>query len=184
MVAQFHNAPENPVEISLCTDVRIFTSMIKVAKTKLPAVKKQNDKKKGRANSIDEHVGQRLRQRRSILGISQEKLAELVGITFQQIQKYENGANRISASRLFQFSNLLDVPVDFFFGDTAKLSVVSGMSDNEQEAFEGSVSGDVMQEKETLELIRVYYSIKNPKVRKDFLKLLKTMSENASGGDE
>jgi transcriptional regulator with XRE-family HTH domain len=150
--------------------------MIKLAKTKLPSVTKQTDKKKGRANSIDEHVGQRLRQRRTIVGISQEKLAELVGITFQQIQKYENGANRISASRLFQFSQLLEVPVDFFFDDTAKLSVV-GMSDTKQEAFDG-LPGDIMQEKETLELIRVYYSIKNPKVRKDFFKLLKSMAES------
>lgn len=148
--------------------------MTKLAKTKLPAVKKQVDKKKGRANSVDEHVGQRLRQRRTILGISQEKLAEMVGITFQQIQKYENGANRVSASRLFQFSNLLDVPVDFFFDTTAKLSLV-GLSDNKQEPFD-TLPSDILQDKETLELIRVYYSIKNPKVRKDFFKLLKSMA--------
>lgn len=157
--------------------------MIKLAKTKLPAVTKQTDKKKGRANSIDEHVGQRLRQRRTIAGISQEKLADMVGVTFQQIQKYENGANRISASRLFQFSTLLEVPVDFFFDDSAKLSVV-GMSDNKQDGFEGLQSSDVMQEKETLELVRVYYSIKNPKVRKDFLKLLKSMAESNDTADE
>ncbi len=158
---------------------------MRVAKTKLPAVKKQTDKKKGRANSIDEHVGQRLRQRRSILGISQEKLAELVGITFQQIQKYENGANRVSASRLFQLSNILDVPVDFFFDDSSnrKLAVVKGLSDNKQEAFEG-MPGDVLQDKETLDLIRVYYSIKNPKVRKDFFKLLKTMANDKNSSDE
>lgn len=156
--------------------------MMKVAKNKLPTVTKQTDKKKGRANSIDEHVGQRLRQRRSILGISQEKLAELVGITFQQIQKYENGANRVSASRLFQFSQILEVPVDFFFDQSAKLSLV-GMSDTQQEALEG-MPGDVMQEKETLELIRVYYSIKNPKVRKDFFKLLKSMATDQPAQSE
>lgn len=156
--------------------------MIKLAKTKLPSVTKQTDKKKGRANSIDEHVGQRLRQRRTIAGISQEKLADMVGVTFQQIQKYENGANRISASRLFQFSTLLEVPVDFFFDDSAKLALV-GLSDNKQEGFDGP-QGDVMQEKETLELIRVYYSIKNPKVRKDFLKLLKSMAESNDTADE
>lgn len=156
--------------------------MIKLAKTKLPSVTKQTDKKKGRANLIDEHVGQRLRQRRTIAGISQEKLADMVGVTFQQIQKYENGANRISASRLFQFSTLLEVPVDFFFDDSAKLSVV-GLSDTKQEGFDGP-QGDVMQEKETLELVRVYYSIKNPKVRKDFLKLLKSMAESNDTSDE
>lgn len=150
------------------------------AKSKLSDVMKQTDKKKGRANSIDEHVGQRLRLRRSIMGISQEKLAEVVGITFQQIQKYENGANRISASRLFQFSNILEVPVDFFFNDNAKLSLVKGMSDNGQEGFDGPPAGDVMQDKETLDLIRVYYSIKNPKVRKDFFKLLKTMADESN----
>lgn len=180
--SKFHNDSDNRKLCFNCVSDVSACRMTKLAKNKLPSVTKQTDKKKGRANLIDEHVGQRLRQRRTIAGISQEKLADMVGVTFQQIQKYENGANRISASRLFQFSTLLDVPVDFFFNDTANLSIV-GFADNKQEAFEG-LPGDVMQERETLELIRVYYSIKNTKVRKDFLKLLKSMAESSESADD
>ena len=138
-------------------------------------------KKKGRANLIDENVGFQLRQRRALLGLSQEKLAEQVGLTFQQIQKYENGANRISASRLFEFSKVLDIPVNFFF-ETSGLPVSSaGLAEGEQATFEGP--DDVMRRKETLELIRVYYSIDNPKLRKDLFKLVKSMAENLKNQD-
>ena len=76
----------------------------------------QNKRKtKGSPDEVDIHVGQRLRIRRSLLGMSQEKLAEAVGITFQQIQKYERGTNRVSAGRLFQFSRILDIPVTYFY---------------------------------------------------------------------
>lgn len=140
-------------------------------------------KKKGRANSIDEHVGLQLRQRRALLGLSQEKLADQVGITFQQIQKYENGANRVSASRLYEFSKVLEIPVNFFFDNYAlganKSSI--GFAENEQAAFEGQ--DDVMKRKETLELVRVYYSIKNPKLRKDLFKLVKSMAGNMADQD-
>ena len=143
-------------------------------------------KKKGRANSIDEHVGLQLRQRRALLGFSQEKLAEKVGITFQQIQKYENGANRVSASRLYEFSKVLDIPVNFFFESYGvnENRMNYGFSDQEQATFEGTPSSDdIMAKKETLELIRVYYSIQNPKLRKDFLKLVKSMAENLKNQD-
>lgn len=140
-------------------------------------------KKKGRANSIDENVGTQLRQRRALLGLSQEKLAEQVGITFQQIQKYENGANRISASRLYEFSKVLDIPVAFFFeGSNMNASgAQSGFAENDQAGFEGPE--DVMKRKETMELIRVYYSIENPKLRKDLFKLLRSMAENLKNQD-
>lgn len=142
-------------------------------------------KKKGRANIIDEHVGTQLRQRRALLGLSQEKLAEQVGITFQQIQKYENGANRVSASRLYEFSKVLEIPVNFFFenfGSNENSQSAMGFSDNDQAAFEGA--DDVLKRKETLELIRVYYSIENPKLRKDLFKLVKSMAENLKNQDE
>src|SRR5512147_1895392 len=74
----------------------------------------------GVPNPVDIHVGSRVRLRRTLLGLSQEKLGEAVGLTFQQIQKYERGANRIGASRLFEFSRILDVPVSFFFDDMAE----------------------------------------------------------------
>lgn len=69
----------------------------------------------GVANPVDIHVGQRIRQRRVLLGISQEKLAETMGMTFQQVQKYERGKNRVSASRLYQLSHILDVNISYFF---------------------------------------------------------------------
>jgi transcriptional regulator with XRE-family HTH domain len=141
-------------------------------------------KKKGRANCVDENVGMQLRQRRSLLGLSQEKLAEQVGITFQQIQKYENGANRISASRLYEFSKVLDIPVSFFFESTPDMPgrAANGFAENEQAAFEGAE--DVMKRKETLELIRVYYSIEDPKLRKDLFKLVKSMAKNLKNQDD
>ena len=148
-----------------------------------------SSKKKGRANSIDEHVGTRLRMRRALLGMSQERLAEQVGITFQQIQKYENGANRVSASRLYEFSKVLDIPVNFFFESYSNAAAgsdagqaVYGMAENDQAAFEGS--DDILKRKETIELIRVYYSIENPKVRKDLFKLVKTMAENLKNQED
>ena len=72
---------------------------------------------KGFPNPIDVHVGQRVRQRRTLLGMSQEKLAEAIGLTFQQVQKYERGANRVGSSRLFDLARVLDVPIAYFFED-------------------------------------------------------------------
>jgi transcriptional regulator with XRE-family HTH domain len=154
-----------------------------LAKLKSGSDSTPDRKKKGRANSIDEQVGNQLRQRRSLLGLSQEKLAEKVGITFQQIQKYENGANRISASRLFEFSKVLDTPINFFFelSGANEQAKNYGFSDNEQSEYEGPEN--IMAKKETLELIRVYYSIKNEKKRKDLLKLIRSMAENLKEQD-
>ena len=140
-------------------------------------------KKKGRANSIDEHVGLQLRQRRALLGLSQEKLAEQVGITFQQIQKYENGANRVSASRLYEFSKVLEIPVTFFFESYgSNENKALGFAEGDQAGFEGP--DDVLKRKETIELIRVYYSIENPKLRKDLFKLVKSMAESLKNQDD
>lgn len=157
----------------------------KTTKTRKPsktskASKPTPTRKKGRANSIDENVGMQLRQRRALLGLSQERLAEQVGITFQQIQKYENGANRVSASRLYQLSQVLDIPVSFFF-ENSNESLIAGFAEGEQLHFEGQ--GDIMNRKETLELVRTYYSIENPKLRKDLFKLVKSMAENLKNQD-
>jgi transcriptional regulator with XRE-family HTH domain len=105
-------------------------------------------------------VGRRVRQRRVLLGMSQEKLAEALGLTFQQVQKYENGANRVSASRLLDISRILSVPVSFFFEDIAD----QGTSDVEGER------GQLIK-RETLELVRAYYAIPDPAVRKALLAL-------------
>jgi len=140
-------------------------------------------KTKGTPTDIDIHVGQRLRVRRSLLGLSQEKLAESIGVTFQQIQKYERGTNRVSAGRLYELSKTLSVPVTYFFEQIGKPfvgsegSAFAGLSDNDQEDFEGE---DIMSSKETLELVRTYYSIDNPEMRKDILKFIKSMAEKIS----
>ncbi len=137
-------------------------------------------KTKGAPNDIDAHVGQRLRVRRSLLGMSQEKLAESIGLTFQQIQKYERGTNRVSASRLYDISNVLDVPVSYFFEQIDHSSIAAplhGMSDNRQEGFEGN---DLMSRKETLDLVRIYYSVDDPEARRDIMKFIKSMADRLS----
>ena len=130
----------------------------------------------GKPNPIDVHVGARVRLRRTLLGMSQEKLGELLGLTFQQVQKYERGANRVGASRLFDLSRVLDVPVSFFFDDMTQevesLSprLISGLSE-EPASFEA----DPMTKRETLELVRAYYRITDPQVRKRVLDLAKAL---------
>jgi transcriptional regulator with XRE-family HTH domain len=130
----------------------------------------------GTPNPVDIHVGSRVRLRRTLLGLSQEKLGEAVGLTFQQIQKYERGANRIGASRLFEFSRILDVPVSFFFDDISeRVTTVSpeamGLSDQAQSPIEP----DPLTRRETLELVRAYYRIADPHVRKRLFELTKSL---------
>lgn len=135
-------------------------------------------KTKGTPNEMDIHVGQRIKVRRSLLGLSQEKLAEAVGITFQQIQKYERGTNRVSAGRLFDLSKVLEVPVSFFFdqfGNTK--TIANGMADNDQDGFEHD---DIMTRKETTDLLRVYYSVEDENARKDIMKFIKSMADRLS----
>jgi transcriptional regulator with XRE-family HTH domain len=134
-------------------------------------------------NPVDIHVGSRLRMRRSMMGMSQESLADSVGLTFQQVQKYERGSNRVSASRLYQFSKILDVPVAYFFdrygeGDKKSGILSYGMADNDQEQI---LSDDILMERETHEILRVYYSIKDEKKRREILHIVKSMANNLIG---
>jgi transcriptional regulator with XRE-family HTH domain len=132
----------------------------------------------GKPNPVDIHVGARVRLRRTLLGLSQEKLADAIGLTFQQVQKYERGANRIGASRLFELSRVLDVPVSFFFEDmgpdvTSRYAArAAGMAESSQAAYET----DALARRETLELVRAYYRIREPHVRKKVAELVKTMA--------
>jgi transcriptional regulator with XRE-family HTH domain len=136
----------------------------------------------GVSNPVDIHVGGRLRQRRSLMGLSQEKLGDAVGLTFQQIQKYERGANRMGASRLFQFSQILKVPISFFFEGmpseikTTEGQVTMGMRRQKQEGLES----DPLARRETLELVQAYYQIMNPKVRKRLFELTKSLASISS----
>jgi transcriptional regulator with XRE-family HTH domain len=130
--------------------------------------------KRGRANPIDAHVGARVRLRRTLLGMSQEKLGEAIGLTFQQVQKYERGANRIGASRLFDLSRVLDVPVSFFYDDMAEgtsVAAARGLAEA-QTPFEGQELG----KREILELARAFDKIKDEKVRRRILELTKSLA--------
>lgn len=137
--------------------------------------------KESRPSPIDVHVGTRIRLRRTLLGMSQERLGEALGLTFQQVQKYERGVNRVGASRLFDLSRVLDVPISFFFDD---------MPESLAAAFGGQASGrrvagfadtqdgfadDTLNRRETLELVRAYYRITDPAVRKRVFDLIKSM---------
>ena len=128
----------------------------------------QVNKKKGRAQEIDQHVGERLKQIRKQKGLTQDDLAEKLGVSFQQIQKYENGKNRISYSKMVELSQFLKVSLDSFIAGFGQNS--QGMSDNVQES--------LVSQKETDELLKVYYSLEDPKLRKNLLKLVKSMAEN------
>src|ERR1700689_1716398 len=117
--------------------------------------------KGGGPNPVDVHVGARLRLRRTLLGMSQEKLGQAIGLTFQQVQKYERGANRIGASRLFDLSRVLDVPVSFFFDDMNP-AVTAQVNENQaglSEAAPARYEPDPMMRRETLELVRAYYRV-------------------------
>lgn len=125
-------------------------------------------------NPIDAHVGSRLRMRRTLLGMSQEKLGKALGLTFQQVQKYERGANRIGSSRLFKLSNILDVPVGYFFDDMDESS-----SRRKQEARETDPAvydREELTKRETLELVRAYYRISSPSIRKRTFELVKSIA--------
>ncbi len=126
------------------------------------------------AHPVDLHVGKKIRLRRSILGMSQDLLGKEIGVTFQQIQKYERGINRVGSSRLYDFSKILKVPVGYFFEDIENENT-SGMAEdkNEYEAVPENLDN-----KETLSLIRAYYKISDPSVRKKVLTLIKAMGPN------
>jgi len=126
---------------------------------------------------VDVHVGGRLKQRRTLMGLSQEKLASQVGLTFQQIQKYEKGANRITASRLFQFGRILDVPPSFFFDDMpAEMRGGDNFPEPVASKSWAATETDPFAKRETLELVRVYYQIRDADVRKQLYELAKSVA--------
>ncbi len=130
---------------------------------------------------IDAHVGGRVRLRRTLMGMNQSALGQAVGISFQQIQKYENGKNRMGASRLYQFGQVLDVPVPFFFDSMPK--EVAGRPRSVSDAHVAGSEEDRMLRRETLELVRAYYRIADPAVRKHAREFVKLMSDLAAGAE-
>ncbi|MCZ8282705.1 MAG: helix-turn-helix transcriptional regulator [Aquidulcibacter sp.] len=126
------------------------------------------------ANSIDLHVGRRLRRRRRLMGMTQQQLADSVGIRFQQIQKYECGANRITASRLFELAGALSIAVQYFYDGLTTMTAA-----NEPPANDDEIGPEVLRQKETLELIRAYYRL-GERPRRRLLDLAKALKDDAS----
>lgn len=122
---------------------------------------------------VDVHVGARIRLRRTLLGLSQENLADAVGLTFQQIQKYERGINRVGASRLYEFAKILNVPIGFFFDDMSdevSNSPVHGV------ARATAQDNDLLGKSEVREFVRLYYLISDRAMRRRIFDLVKSMA--------
>ena len=122
---------------------------------------------------VDIHVGSRVRLRRTLLGMTQSQIGDALGLTFQQVQKYERGFNRIGSSRLYLLSKILDVPVSFFFDDMGPEVAAGGHEF--AEAAQVSLEQNDLARRETLELARAYYKIKDAGVRKRLFNLVKAL---------
>ena len=135
-----------------------------------------------RANPVDTHVGSRVRFRRMLLGMSQERLGEQLGLTFQQVQKYEKGVNRIGASRLFELSRVLGVSVSFFYDEapdhmsaSSDVPALAGFAEMPAESY----ASDFLSSRDGLELNKAFARITDPKVRKTIVDLVRSLA-----GDE
>lgn len=142
-----------------------------------PKGKRQVRKKKGGPDPIDVHVGSRLRLRRMILGVSQDALGRSLDLTFQQIQKYEKGANRIGAGRLMQLAEILEVPIQFFYDDYDGMIGSSGLAETDgKDAFM-----ELLNSPEGIQLCRYFSLIEDPKVKKRVIDLVRSISETETG---
>src|SRR5688572_28272477 len=135
---------------------------------------------KGFPNPIDVHVGNRIRLRRTLLGISQMALADAIGLTFQQVQKYEKGANRVSSSRLRDIARVPEVGIAYFFSEMS--AAVAGQTPSQliysKQLPENDFEKDPMAKRETLELVRAYYNIPGTAVRKRLRELAVSVARN------
>lgn len=129
-----------------------------------------------RPHPIDVHVGGRVRLRRTMLGMSQDKLADALGLTFQQIQKYEKGVNRIGASRVFEISRILGVAIQFFYDDyDADTGRSYGFAESGPD--DGAAMMELLNTPEGVQLCKHFSSISDPKIRKRVLELVKSLSD-------
>lgn len=135
----------------------------------------QNDAKARGPHPIDVHVGARVKLRRMIMGMSQESLGKALGLTFQQIQKYEKGVNRVGASRLFELSRLLEVPVQYFYDDYGDMIGAPAPGFAESAGGDGFMA--LVNSPEGIELCRYFAAINDPHVKKRVLDLVKTIAE-------
>lgn len=127
------------------------------------------------ANAVDRRVGQRVRARRLEIGMSQERLAELLGVTFQQVQKYEKGVNRIAVSRLWDIASALELPVARFFDGAGGAGGARGVAESRQEYVD-----DALATPEGAQLLSLFASIKSPKLRRKVVELVRTLTEDAA----
>ncbi len=129
-------------------------------------------------NPVDVHVGKRVRMRRTLLGMTQTKLGDAIGLTFQQVQKYERGTNRIGSSRLYDLARVLDVPIEYFFDDMpTAVAASSPMLGGGRAKKPPSYEPNPMAKRETMELVRAYYKIKDANVRKRLRELAKALED-------
>lgn len=132
---------------------------------------------------VDSHVGGKVKTRRLILGLSQEELGKAIGLTFQQVQKYERGTNRISVSRLMDISHALKAPLDYFLDGCSSFGrkqVMRGVSDVRQAALEP----EPFTKKDVLELVRAYERIGKPQLKKQLLEMAKTLASSGGRDDD
>jgi transcriptional regulator with XRE-family HTH domain len=134
---------------------------------------------------VDTHVGTKVKTRRLMLGLSQDDLAKAIGLTFQQVQKYERGTNRISVSRLVDISRALKAPFEYFLDGCGAIALgkrpmLRGVSDNKQEALEP----DPMTSRDTIELVRAYSKIRKPQLKKQLLEMAKAMATTSNANEK
>ncbi len=153
----------------------------------LKSDRKENSKESlGDLDPLDVQIGARVKQRRQLLGMTQKDLAEKLNVKYQQVQKYERGINRVSASTLHDVSNVLGIEIGYFYEgydtDFTQEETVSdaGLSDNEQAPFQGD---DPLVKKETMNLVRAYYSIKDDKQRKQIYDLVRSLADSTHKKD-
>lgn len=127
---------------------------------------------------VDVHVGARVRMRRMLIGMSQEKLGESLGLTFQQVQKYEKGSNRIGASRLYQIGSVLGVPIEFFFEGLERDQASDGAGHG------ASFDTELLSSAEGIQLNSAFFAISDPRLRKRLLDLVKAMAGEAGEQDD
>jgi transcriptional regulator with XRE-family HTH domain len=127
-------------------------------------------------NPVDRHVGSRVRMRRMLVGMSQEKLGDALGITFQQIQKYEKGTNRIGASRLHQIARVLGVPIEFFYEGAPQIEGATGMAESPSPAY----VADFLSTAEGLDLMKAFMGIKERRIRRRLVDLVRVLASDGS----
>jgi transcriptional regulator with XRE-family HTH domain len=138
----------------------------------VPQIVETEEPSARRANAMDVHVGTRVRLRRMLLGMSQEKLGEQLGLTFQQVQKYEKGVNRIGAGRLFDLGLVLGVPVQFFYEEAPGGTAARGFAEQPAESY----VVDFLSSREGLELNKAFVKISDPKLRRSVLDLVRSLA--------